>query len=107
MEITEAMVRRVAALASLEMGDEEVAVYQGEMSRILSFVEQLNALELGCVDVVEEDAAPNPVLTRVVVSGVGDLRGDEARQELDCGALMGNGPAVEAQQFEVPNILEG
>ena len=43
-------VRKVAALAHLEITDEEVDLYTPQMAEIVKYVEQLNALETESVE---------------------------------------------------------
>jgi aspartyl-tRNA(Asn)/glutamyl-tRNA(Gln) amidotransferase subunit C len=50
MKITEADVEQVAALANLELKPDEKAEMPAQLSRILDYVEQLNALNLSGVE---------------------------------------------------------
>jgi aspartyl-tRNA(Asn)/glutamyl-tRNA(Gln) amidotransferase subunit C len=50
MKITEADVEKVAALANLELKPEEKAEMPAQLTRILDYVEQLNALDLSGVE---------------------------------------------------------
>ena len=49
MDITEATVRKVAKLASLDVTDDEAARLSQDMTRILGFVEQLDGLDFSAL----------------------------------------------------------
>lgn len=48
--LSEAYVRKVAKLARLALSDEQVRLYQGQLSAVLGYVERLRELKLDGVD---------------------------------------------------------
>ncbi len=89
-------IRQVAALARLELTDEEAERYQAQVEKILHYVEQLNRLDVTDIeptahasalyDVMREDAVVEPSLTR-----------EEA---------LANAPLVAQDQFRLPKVIE-
>ncbi|MGD9746637.1 MAG: Asp-tRNA(Asn)/Glu-tRNA(Gln) amidotransferase subunit GatC [Verrucomicrobiales bacterium] len=90
-------VRYVADLARLALSEAEVALYQEQLSHILSHVDKLTELN---VDGIEPSAHALPA--------GGALRPDEARPELCLGqeATLSNAPQRWQDQFRVPKVVE-
>ena len=88
-------VRKVAKLARLEMSDADLATMQKQLSAILEYVDQLQALN---TDGVEPMAHPLPLANvfREDVPGV-SLTPDEA---------LANAPNRLADYFGVPAVFE-
>ncbi len=90
-----ATVRRVAALARLHLDEAEVERLRGEMQGILSWVEQLRAVDT-------EGVEP--------MSGGGDavlrLRADVVTDGGMAEAVLGNAPDREGDFFAVPKVVE-
>lgn len=95
MSITVKDVEHVAALARLELSDEEKNRYTEQLNAILKYAEQLNALD---TDAVEPTSHAVPLFNV--------LREDVARPSLDIGKVMLNAPEEEDGQFKVPAVLE-
>ncbi len=93
MTITIDEVRRVAALAKLRLGDEELERMARDLGRILEHVERLRALSL------PETPEPPPAAP--------SLRDDVATTPLEPGVVAANAPAFLRGQFVVPRILGG
>ncbi|MCX7807335.1 MAG: Asp-tRNA(Asn)/Glu-tRNA(Gln) amidotransferase subunit GatC [Deltaproteobacteria bacterium] len=94
--VTKDEVRRVLALARLELSDEEIAVLQGELDAILRWVERLNALET-------EGVPP----TFHALEEATRLREDRPEAGLRRSeALRGAARSVEGA-FAVPRVVEG
>ncbi len=89
-------IRRIAALARLELTDDEVPRLQGQVEQILHYVEQLGKLDLDGIeptahagelfDVLREDGTEGPGLSR-----------EEA---------LANAPLVAQDQFRLPKVVE-
>ena len=85
-------VLHVAALARLELSEEEVERMSRELSSVLDYIEKISELDL--------DAVP-PTSHVVEVDNV--LRPDEPRPSLPREAALDQAPAVAAEGFEVPS----
>ena len=93
--LDEAAVRHVANLARLKITDEEVVRYAGQLSSVLSYMEQLN--ELDTKD-VPPTAHPLPL------SNV--LRPDEVGESLAQDQALHNAPQQQDGFFRVPKVLD-
>jgi aspartyl-tRNA(Asn)/glutamyl-tRNA(Gln) amidotransferase subunit C len=91
-------VRRIAVLARLELSPEEEAVLPAQLSAILDYVKQLEALDVSGVE----------PMTHALAEGGGEaaLRDDEVRESLGPDAALANAPAREGTWFKVPRIIE-
>lgn len=87
-------VRHVARLARLELSDDEVIVFQGQLDAILGHVEQLSRLD---VEGIEPTAHPAPVFDR--------MDADVPRPGLDRAAVLRNAPDQTTGQFRVPKVV--
>jgi aspartyl-tRNA(Asn)/glutamyl-tRNA(Gln) amidotransferase subunit C len=106
MQIDEALVRKVAVLGSIALSDEEVQQYQDELSKVLTFVEQLDNLPLGDVQpTTPEEKVKSPVTATTTADSLNAFRKDVAHMPLGRSTLMQNAPDVEAGAYVVPNIL--
>ena len=85
-------VLHVARLARLELTDDEVGRMSEELSKILTHVEKVAALDL-------DDVPP----TSHVVEVANALRPDEVRPSLDRDVALANAPAVQDGGFLVPS----
>jgi aspartyl-tRNA(Asn)/glutamyl-tRNA(Gln) amidotransferase subunit C len=94
-QIDRSLVLHVAKLASLSLVDSEVDRFAYELKRIVSHVEQLDALDTRDVPPtahVQLDRAP--------------WRPDEIRPGLAHDEALSQAPAVEAEGFAVPPFVE-
>jgi aspartyl-tRNA(Asn)/glutamyl-tRNA(Gln) amidotransferase subunit C len=97
MALTIDEVRRVAALARLKLSQEEERLFAGQLSAILDYVRQLEALELSGV----------PPMTHALAEGeVVALRPDQLTPGLSPEEALANAPAREGTCFKVPRIIE-
>ncbi len=94
MTITQETVQHVAKLARLELTEAEAEKYTRELAGILTWVEQLNELDLSQIDV------PMTLEHRV------SFREDEAQRRFQRDDLLKNAPEAEDGFFRVPRILE-
>lgn len=84
----------VARLARIDLSEEELDLYAGQLAAVLDNAAQLSALDTAGV---EPTAHPLP-LKNV-------LRSDEPRPCLDRDVVLAQAPAVEDNRFQVPRIL--
>jgi aspartyl-tRNA(Asn)/glutamyl-tRNA(Gln) amidotransferase subunit C len=93
-QITREDVAHVAKLARLDLDDEELDRFTGQLAKVLEHAQDVEALEL---DDVPPTAHPFP-LHNV-------LRSDEARAAGVRDAVLAEAPAAEDGMFRVPPIL--
>lgn len=96
MSLTRKDVEGIAHLARLAITEEELPVYVESLSKILSFVEQLNAAN---VDAVEPMAHP-------LGDQVQRMRADEPVPVELRDQYQRNAPSVEAGLYLVPKVIE-
>jgi len=94
-KIDEAQVRRVAQLARLELGDEEVVQFSTQLSAIVEYIEKLNELDTENVE---------PLAHCLPVHNV--FRDDVIRPSLTNEQALANAPEQADGHFKVPKILE-
>ena len=95
MPVDKDTVKRVARLARIAVGEDEVEALVGDLNAILGFVEQLNEAD---VVGVEPMTAVVPMTMKQRDDVVTD--GDAA------GKIVANAPAVEGTLFKVPKVVE-
>jgi aspartyl-tRNA(Asn)/glutamyl-tRNA(Gln) amidotransferase subunit C len=95
MSVDTATVRRIAHLARIAVGDEEVEHLRGELNAILAFVEQLSEVDVSGVEPMTS-VIPMPMKKRPDVVTEGG----------DSEAILKNAPASEDQFFLVPKVVE-
>lgn len=96
MKITEENVRHVAKLARLAVSDEEVARLAPQLSDIIGYAEQLQAVDMTGVEPTSHSFALVNVLRR-----------DESRPSLPRERALANAPDSDGEQVRVPAVLEG
>ncbi|MEM1296356.1 MAG: Asp-tRNA(Asn)/Glu-tRNA(Gln) amidotransferase subunit GatC [Verrucomicrobiota bacterium] len=85
----------VAELCRLELSDEETARYQEQLSKVLHYMQQVDAID---VSGIEPTAHANPVFDV--------LRKDEERECLDRDEVLKNAPQSAMDQFAVTKVVE-
>ena len=98
MKISREDVLKVATLANLELTDAEVEIYRGQLSNILTYIDQLNEIDTSNVE----------PLTQVVSAREDEsaLREDVVyRADIILEVLQG-APDPEAPYFRVPRVIE-
>lgn len=95
MTISREEVEHVARLARLDLTDEEIERFRGQLSVILERARRIQSLPL-------DDVPPtaHPIDLRNV------LRPDEVVPSVDSGRILENAPDREDDFFKVPRILE-
>jgi aspartyl-tRNA(Asn)/glutamyl-tRNA(Gln) amidotransferase subunit C len=95
MSVDKATVRRIAKLARIALPEERVESMMGELNNILSWIEQLQEVE---IDGVEP-------MTSVVAQKL-KMRDDVVIAGGDAAAIVANAPQSEDNFFMVPKVLE-
>ncbi len=94
-KITRDEVEHIAKLARLEITEAEKNAFSGQLSNILTYMEQLASVDT-------EGVEP----TATVVEQTSVLREDEVRPCLEVGKALANAPVQQDGFFVVPRILE-
>lgn len=95
MTLTLEQVQHIANLARLELTAAELARYRNQLSAILDYFQQLDAVDT-------ENIPP----TSGVSANANPLREDQSRPSMDLADLLKNAPETEGQQFRVPPVFE-
>jgi len=94
MALTKEEVAHIAELAHLALSDEALAQYQEQLSTVLQYIEQIQALDT--------DAIP-PTATVLPLRSV--LREDEPGEVLPRSEALSNAPEAEVDCFFVPPVM--
>jgi len=92
--ITRDDVAHVARLARLELSDDELGTFTGQLAAVLEHAEDVEALDLADVP---PTAHPLPL--------VNVFRADEVGPTLTADEVLAAAPSVEGNRFRVPPIL--
>lgn len=95
MSLSKAEVENIAHLARLRLGDDELPNVIDNLSRIIEFVDQLQAVD---TTGVEPMAHPLDMVQR--------LRADAVTEQDQRDLYQANAPAVEAGLYLVPKVIE-
>ncbi len=95
MQVDEKTVRRIARLARISITDEEAKSLEGELSGLLTWVEQLGEVD---TDHVEP-------MTRVVEQKL-KMRADKVTDGEIADDVVKNAPVVDDHYFVVPKVVE-
>lgn len=95
MKLNRAEVGHIAELARLALSDEEVALYQEQLSAILEHFERLQELDTGAIP---------PTASVLPLRSV--MRPDKPRAPSSRESILANAPAAEEGCFRVPAVLE-
>ncbi|MBV8563869.1 MAG: Asp-tRNA(Asn)/Glu-tRNA(Gln) amidotransferase subunit GatC [Methylobacteriaceae bacterium] len=95
MAVDQATVRHIAHLARIAVSDGEIAGLQHELNAILSFVEELNEVD---VSGIEPMTSVTPMRMK--------LRPDVVTDGGMTDAILANAPATEDHFFLVPKVVE-
>ena len=94
-KISEEQVRKVAELSRLDLTDEEVLEFAGQLSSILEYTEKMNKLG---TDKVDPMSHPLPISNC--------FREDSVKESLGTEKTLGNAPQRDGEYFKVPKILD-
>ena len=100
MSIDRETVARIASLARIEMGEDELARMAPELSNILDWVEQLGEVDVSGVEPMTA-VIPNTLRLRDDVVDADPLTAGGKRK-----AVLANAPAAEHGFFGVPKVIE-
>ncbi len=89
-------VRAIADLARLELSEEDVALYQRQLSDVLEYFQKLEELDTSQID---------PTSSVLPLTNV--LRADEAGEALPVDEAVSNAPDSDGEQFRVGAVLGG
>ena len=95
MALDKATVARIAALARIRLSEAELEPLAGELSHILTWIEQLNELDTQGV----------PPLASVAASGL-PMREDVVTEGDRRDAILANAPHPARGFFTVPKVVE-
>jgi aspartyl-tRNA(Asn)/glutamyl-tRNA(Gln) amidotransferase subunit C len=95
MKLSREQVEHIAELARLELSDEELALYQEQLSAILDYFERLQELDTEAI---------SPTASVLPLRSV--MREDEPQPPAPREDILANAPAAEDGCFEVPAVLE-
>jgi len=95
MKLTREQVAHIAELARLSLTDQEVALYQEQLSAVLEYAERLQGLDT--------EAIP-PTATVLPVRNV--MRADESRPAMAREDILANAPETQDGCFRVQAVLE-
>lgn len=95
MSVSDADVKKIAKLARLRLTEAEVALYGGQLTKILDSMAELSAVDTSGVPA-----------TTSVLGAVNVMREDEPRPFEDAEALLANAPERDGPYFKVRKVLE-
>lgn len=95
MSLTATDVKKIAHLARLNMSEDDVTLYTGQLSNILDFVEQMKQVDTAGVEPI---AHPLELAQR--------MRIDEVTEANLRDAFQAIAPQVEAGLYLVPQVIE-
>ena len=93
--IDKQQVQNVAKLARLELTENELDQFTGQLSAILQYVEKMNELQTGDVE---------PLAHCLPINNV--FREDHVRESLGTDRTLANAPVRDGEFFKVPKILD-
>ena len=96
MSLTRNDVENIAHLARLALSEEQLPVYVDSLSKIFSFVEQLNGADIAAVETMAHPLADQ----------VQRMRPDEVLDADQHAKYQRNAPRVEADLYLVPKVIE-
>lgn len=96
MALSHEEVRRIAELAKLDLTEDEVALYAGQLSHILQYFERLQELDTSQIE---------PTASVLPLKNI--LRPDAAGTPLSPAKVIANAPDSGDNQFRVSAVLDG
>lgn len=91
-------IRKIAALAHLEITDAEVAIYAPQMAEIVAYIEQLNELDTENIE---------PAIGGLTLEGeqTATERADVPHKSLGQKLALDQAPSAVKGYFQVPKVL--
>ena len=100
MSVDTATVAKIAALARIKLGDDEIAAMVPELNGILAWIEQLGEVDVTGIEPMTA-VIENHLRLRADVIDADPLTGGGKRD-----AVLANAPAAEHGFFGVPKVIE-
>lgn len=94
MKIKPEEVAKVAKLARLDLAEDKIELFAGQLDEILTHMDTLNKLDTSSVE---------PLYSPVEHTTV--LRADEVRKDFSRDEVLSNAPETDGQYFIVPRIV--
>jgi len=94
-KIDQKQVRKVAKLSRLDLSEDEVQEFTGQLGAIIEYVEKMNELDTDNVE---------PLAHCLPVSNV--FREDSVRESIGTDKALANAPDRDDSFFKVPKILD-
>ena len=88
-------VDHISQLAAIELSDEEKKMFQSQLENILSYIDQLN--EINISDIHDEDK---------IKLSLNDLRNDDPKKSISQEYVQKNAPEFNHNHISVPKILD-
>jgi aspartyl-tRNA(Asn)/glutamyl-tRNA(Gln) amidotransferase subunit C len=101
-KVTRDEVRRVAALAALELTATEEERLERDLNAILGYVAELNEVDTSNVEPMAQVSEILPAKTTPTAA----LRADEPRSSIARQIVMAEAPATDGTFFKVPKVIE-
>lgn len=98
MPITESDIEKIAQLAHLDITDDERKMFAPQISEIVTYVEQLNAIDTGAVEPALGGLTPEGEQTE-------SSRADEVHPSLGQKVALDQAPDAASGHFRVPKVL--
>ncbi|HYN84673.1 MAG TPA: Asp-tRNA(Asn)/Glu-tRNA(Gln) amidotransferase subunit GatC [Pyrinomonadaceae bacterium] len=98
MPISESDIRKIAALAHLELGDDELRTLAPQVAAIVSYVEQLNELDTSAVEPATGGLTPEGERTEAA-------RDDVRQPSLGQREALDQAPDPSHGHFRVPKVI--
>ncbi|HET9746543.1 MAG TPA: Asp-tRNA(Asn)/Glu-tRNA(Gln) amidotransferase subunit GatC [Chitinophagaceae bacterium] len=95
MEVTDALIEKLAHLSRLEFNDADKAEIKNDLQRMISFVEKLDELDL---------TGTEPLLH--MSSNINVLRQDEVKGSVSREEALKNAPEHDEKFFRVPKVIK-
>lgn len=95
VKISEGEVKKVAALARLNLTPDEVSTFPHQLSDILGHIAKLNLLATDDVDITSANSEEKIL-----------MREDKLREPFFSGDLLANAPQREETFFKVPRVID-
>lgn len=86
----------VAKLARIDLTEEEAARYQEQMDKVLSYVEQLDQIDVEGIEPTAHAAAVFDVIREDVATGT----------SIDREKVLANAPDTALDQIKMPKVIE-
>jgi aspartyl-tRNA(Asn)/glutamyl-tRNA(Gln) amidotransferase subunit C len=95
VELSLDTVRAIAELAKLELTEDEITLYAGQLSHILGYFDHLSQLDTSHID---------PIASVLPLTSV--MRDDTVKPALNPDVALSNAPSAQEQQFRVSAVLD-